>query len=135
MNIDSYYLPTEEEIMLMHQQLMVKYGGGSYFTDSSGGGVSSILSQFYYAGVKYKTIEQLAAYLLYLFVKGHVFTDGNKRTGTMAFLVFLDMNDKSVEFTNKELVNLTMFVAESHRADKDKVIKKVSEIVRKKLIA
>ena len=40
----------------------------------------------------YPTLEEKAAMLLYLIVKNHSFTDGNKRIGASCFLYFMNKN-------------------------------------------
>jgi death on curing protein len=52
-----------------------------------------------------------AAYLFHI-VSNHAFVDGNKRTGLIAALVFLDINGITIEQPNDELYDLTMDVAE-----------------------
>jgi death-on-curing protein len=51
-----------------------------------------------------------AAYLFHI-VTNHPFVDGNKRTGTAAALVFLDINGISIEAKNGELSELTLAVS------------------------
>lgn len=41
----------------------------------------------------YPTLEEKAAMLLYMLVKNHSFTDGNKRIGAACFIHFLDRNN------------------------------------------
>ena len=50
-------------------------------------------------------------YLFHL-ANNHPFVDGNKRTGLMAALVFLDMNGVAVDRDVPELYSLTMSVAQ-----------------------
>ena len=54
--------------------------------------------------------EMAAAYLFHI-VMNHPFVDGNKRTGTAAALVFLDINGISIEAKNGELSDLTLAVS------------------------
>ncbi len=54
--------------------------------------------------------EMAAAYLFHI-VKNHPFVDGNKRTGTVAALVFLDLNGVAIETVPGELSDLTIAVA------------------------
>ena len=53
-----------------------------------------------------------AAYLFHV-VMNHPFMDGNKRTGTVAALVFLDWNKIRIEAVSGELAELTIAVASS----------------------
>lgn len=72
----------------------------------------------------YQTIEEKAAHLLYFFVKNHPFIDGNKRSGALVFIWFL--NKAKVLNTQKlspiALTALTLLVAESNPKDKNRVI-------------
>ena len=52
-----------------------------------------------------------AAYLFHL-VKNHPFVDGNKRTGLMAMLVFLGLNELRLEVADDDLTRLVLGVAE-----------------------
>lgn len=53
--------------------------------------------------------EMAAAYLYHL-VQNHAFVDGNKRVGTTAALVFLDMNGVEVGADDASLVELVLGV-------------------------
>ena len=50
-----------------------------------------------------KTIENLAAYYLSRIVKGHPFSDGNKRTGFLTSVAFLGANRMSYKIADGEL--------------------------------
>ncbi len=72
----------------------------------------------------YPTVEEKAAHLMYFVIKNHPFVDGNKRTGAYALVWFLqkmkvlDIN----RLTPTALTALTLLVAESNPADKEKVV-------------
>ncbi|SMN15973.1 RhuM [uncultured Candidatus Thioglobus sp.] len=72
----------------------------------------------------YPTIEEKAAHLLYFIVKNHPFNDGNKRTGAFAFIWFLQKAqlDFRAKITPEALTAITLLIAQSDPADKDKVI-------------
>ena len=59
----------------------------------------------------YPTIFEKAAQLLYGLNKNHGFIDGNKRISIHAMLVYLLINDIQLEYTQDELVSLSMSVA------------------------
>jgi death-on-curing protein len=67
-----------------------------------------------------------AAYLFHL-VSNHPFLDGNKRTGLLAALVFLDINGIAIERESETLYALTMAVAEG-RTDKDAIAATLARI-------
>lgn len=54
--------------------------------------------------------DMAAAYLFHI-VQNHPFIDGNKRTGLMAALVFLDLNGVEIDAPRGSLYDLTMSVA------------------------
>lgn len=67
----------------------------------------------------YPTLEEKAAMLLYLIVKNHSFTDGNKRIGASCFLYFMDKNGILYNnglpvIDNATLFALTLLIAESN---------------------
>jgi hypothetical protein len=72
----------------------------------------------------YPTVEERAAHLLYFIIKNHPFVDGNKRSGAYAFVWYLQK--ARVLDTNKltpaALTALTLLIAESDPADKEKMI-------------
>ena len=75
----------------------------------------------------YKSIEEKASNFLYLVVKNHVFTDGNKRIAATLFIYFLNFYDilykdgrKTID--NNTLVALTLLIAESNPREKDIIV-------------
>ena len=75
----------------------------------------------------YPSVQEKAANLLYLIVKNHSFSDGNKRIAAALFIYFLRKNDilivdgyKIIE--DDTLVAMTIFTAESKPAEKEIVI-------------
>lgn len=66
----------------------------------------------------YETIEEKAVNLLYLIIKNHSFSDGNKRIAGNCFLYFLNKNgllykgDKTI-IDSSTLATLTLLIAES----------------------
>ncbi len=61
--------------------------------------------------------EMAAAYLFHI-ARNHPFVDGNKRTGAVCALVFLELNDIEINASEDELVELVTAVAEG-RAEKE----------------
>lgn len=78
----------------------------------------------------YASIEEKAAMLLYLVVKNHAFTDGNKRIAAACFLLFLKRNqllftaDNKSIISNEALAGLTLFIAVS-KAEEMETVKKL----------
>ena len=93
-------------------------------------GLESIIGNIYqsFAGQDvYKSIEEKSANFLYLIVKNHVFTDGNKRIAATLFIYFLNFygilykNERQV-IDNNTLTALTLLIAESNPKEKDVII-------------
>ena len=93
-------------------------------------GLESIIGNIYqsFTGQDiYKSIEEKAANFLYLIVKNHVFTDGNKRIAATLFIYFLNFygilykNGKQT-IDNNTLAALTLLIAESNPKEKDVII-------------
>ena len=80
-------------------------------------------------------MEEKAANLLYLVVKNHSFSDGNKRIAAFLFLWFLENNgilyrkDGTRLLDNNTLVALTLMIAESNVEEKDIMIKVVVNLI------
>ena len=75
----------------------------------------------------YKSIEQKGANFLYLIVKNHVFTDGNKRIAATLFIYFLNFygilyKDGEQTIDNNTLTALTLLIAESNPKEKEVII-------------
>ena len=99
----------------------------------------SSINQIYqtFDGVElYPTLEEKAAMLLYLIVKNHSFTDGNKRIGASCFLYFLNQNnilyknDKPI-LDNATLFALTLLIATSKPEEMETVKQIVLSILNR----
>ena len=76
----------------------------------------------------YKTTEEKAANLLYLVVKDHPLSDGNKRSAALLFVTFLEHNGllynsgNQLRISNNALSALTLLVATSSPKEKNQLI-------------
>ena len=75
----------------------------------------------------YKSIEEKGANFLYLIVKNHLFTDGNKRIAATLFIYFLNFygilyKDGEQTIDNNTLTALTLLIAESNPKEKEVII-------------
>ncbi|WP_449290636.1 type II toxin-antitoxin system death-on-curing family toxin [Oscillibacter ruminantium] len=66
----------------------------------------------------YKTIEAKAARLGYSLINNHAFIDGNKRTGMMAMLLFLELNGAGKDYTDEEIIRVGIALADGSMDDK-----------------
>ena len=101
--------------------------GSDVFANPKDDSFDSSINQIYqtFGGEDcYPTLEEKAAMLLYMLVKNHSFTDGNKRIGAACFLHFLERNDMLYQngtpiLDNATLFALTLLIASSKPEEKD----------------
>ena len=77
------------------RQLREKFGGSALFGNEKDDSFRSSIGQIYqtFDGMElYPSVEEKAAMLLYLVVKNHSFSDGNKRIAATLFLWFMNNN-------------------------------------------
>ena len=119
-------------------ELIGKKGAGSLFGSERSKMLEGIVKNLYQTFNKkelYGTVEEKAANLLYLVVKDHPFSDGNKRLGAFLFVYFLNKNSylhkESGErkINNNALVALALLIAESDPKEKDVMVKIIANIL------
>lgn len=81
----------------------------------------------------YKTLEDKAAILFYLFIKNHVFENGNKRVALVAIIVFLAVNGKWLKTDSRKVYLLALDVAKSKPEEKDEVMEMITNFIRKNI--
>ena len=122
----------------LKKELVSRKEAGDLFGQERSGIFEGIIKGLYQTFAKkelYLTIEDKAAHLLYLIIKDHPFTDGNKRTASFLFVYFLDKCDflfkKSGErkINDNALVALALLVAESDPKDKEVMIKIIKNLI------
>lgn len=103
---------TKEQVLLLHQ-ILIKYTGGADGIRDEGLLESALAAPFMsFDGVStYPTLENKAARLAFGIVRNHPFVDGNKRTGILAMLSFLEANGIKIICTDEELVDLGLGLA------------------------
>ena len=120
--------------------LKVKFGGSQWFANEKDDSFKSSIGQIYqtFGGEDlYPSVEEKAAMLLYLVVKNHSFSDGNKRIAAMLFLWFMEKNgilysaDGRKRIADNTLVALTLMIAESRTEEKDVMVKVVVNLINK----
>ena len=113
---------TYENAMSAINSLKEKFGGSQWFANEKDDSFKSSIGQIYqtFAGEDlYPSVEEKAAMLLYLVVKNHSFSDGNKRIAAMLFLWFMERNgilygeNARKRIADNTLVALTLMIAES----------------------
>ncbi len=123
------------------EQLREKFGGSSLFgneKDQSFKSSIAVIDQTFDRKDLYPSLEEKAANLLYLVVKNHSFTDGNKRIAAWLFVWYLAKNnflynaDNSKKITNNTLVALTLMIAESNPTEKEMMINVIINLMNSK---
>ena len=111
---------TKKQVLMLHAQLIKETGGSDGIRDN-GLLDSALESPFQSFGGEelYLSIQSKAARLCYGLVKNHAMIDGNKRIGAHAMLVFLAVNGYELKYTQKELVNLILDVADGKKEYED----------------
>ena len=103
------------EILQIHRDQIERYGGASGIRDL--GLLQSALAMpaagFGGRYLHQDLFEMAAAYLFHL-IQNHPFVDGNKRTGAVAAIIFLLVNDIELEADEEDLEKVVMEVAEGN---------------------
>lgn len=132
---------TYDNAMQALQMLKEQFGASELFArekDSSFRSTMGAIYQTFGGKDLYPSVEEKAANLLYLTVKNHSFSDGNKRIAAFLFLWFMEKNgilyreDGSRLIDNNTLVALTLMIAESRTEEKDVMTKVVVNLINKR---
>ncbi len=122
-------------------RLSAKKEAGNLFGQEVGGKFQAVLgsiNQTYGSKELYPSLEEKAAHLLYFCVKDHPFADGNKRIGSLIFLLFLVENRYLLNKKGERKINdtalaaLALLIAESRPEQKDSMVKLVVNLINKK---
>ncbi|WP_394970262.1 RhuM family protein [uncultured Croceitalea sp.] len=128
---DAVY-PKEKEYQALISQMKTGFDSTVFGFEKDGSFKSAVAQISKGFGEKdfYPSLEEKAATLLYLIVKNHAFTDGNKRIAAACFLMFLEYNNllnnkegKAI-ISNEALASLTLFIAAS-KAEEMQIVKKL----------
>lgn len=87
------------------------------------------LDQTMFGEELYQSVEEKAANLLYMVIKDHPFSDGNKRIGSFLFVLYLQLNKLANSINNIGLTSLALLVAESDPAQKDLIIRLIINLL------
>jgi death-on-curing protein len=110
-----------DELLTIHSDQIERYGGSPGVRDV--GLLQSAIAQpqaSFGGQLLHSTIFEMAAAYLFHLVNNHPFVDGNKRVGTAAALVFLEMNDIEVNVSEEDLAAFVLDVAQGFK-DKPKI--------------
>ena len=106
-------LLTVEEILSLYEKLIDKTGGSQGVRDTG------LLESAVYSAEtvfgdteQYPSVEEKTARLMFALTSNHAFVDGNKRIGVFVMLITLELNDIPLKFTQEELIELGLSVAD-----------------------
>ena len=116
-----------KQIILLHDELIRQTGGAPGLRDE--GLLESALSapfQSFQGEDIYPSAYVKAARLAFGLVKNHAFVDGNKRIAAHAMLAFLSANRLELEYTQPELEDIFLCLADG-TADADDLLEWILE--------
>ena len=119
---DRLFYLNRKHIFMIHEQTIKMFGGEPGYYEHTDGRVDGIIAQQYplFGFDKYPSVFQKAAMLMYFFIKGHCFVDGNKRVGIQTAIVFLDVNGFEDNLDDDKGYQKTMEVAESSLTEEER---------------
>jgi len=135
------YNEAKEAIAELKKTLIAKGEATELFGREKAGEFKGNLLNIYqsFAGEELlPSVEQKAANLLYYIIKGHPFSDGNKRIGAYLFVLFLHKNgilykeSGEPKINDNALASLALLVATSAPEQKDIIIKLVMNMLVEK---
>ena len=103
---------TFEQVLAIHDNQIETYSGSHGIRDLALFESAIMRPQTTFGGKDLcPSVFEKAAVLMHSLIMNHPFVDGNKRTGTVSALVFLEINRFRVVVDQKELVNILLEVA------------------------
>ncbi|MCS5713539.1 virulence protein RhuM/Fic/DOC family protein [Herbiconiux sp. CPCC 205716] len=122
---------TLDEARAVISQVASEFPDDTFFGNERGDALKGVIGALYqgFAGQDlYLTVEEKAANLLYLVVKDHPLSDGNKRSAAALFVTFLARNElltgigAAPSITSNALAAITLMVAMSDPREKELMI-------------
>lgn len=117
----------KRQILLLHSALIAESGGSDGIRDE--GLLDSAVNtpfQTFSGQDLYPTVLEKAVRLGFGLIRNHPFIDGNKRIGTHAMLVFLNLNSITLSYEDDELISTILSVA-SGEMDADGLLKWIQQ--------
>lgn len=120
------------------EQLRRSVKGSELFGKERGGSFKGSLAAIFqsYDGKElYPSVQEKAANLLYFVIKDHPFYDGNKRIGSLLFILFLTMNDchlttqGETKISDRALTAIALLIAESEPKEKGLIVSLVCKLL------
>ena len=92
-------------------------------------GILGSIEQTMFGEALYRSREEKAANLLYLIIKDHPFSDGNKRIGSFLFMLYLRQEEIPHSLNPSALTALALLIAESVPNSKDLMIRLIVNVL------
>lgn len=110
---------TVEQVIQIHDKFLI-YGGLPGIRDEGLliSAVEMARSSFFGEDLHKSLYDKASAYLFHI-VSNHPFNDGNKRTGALTAILFLEQNGIAVDFSADEYEELVIQVAQSKKNKKE----------------
>lgn len=111
-------LLTKEDIVIINQATIEAHGGNfvpphNFLHEENLDYLVEIVNSTMYGVALYPTIQDKAAVYFYNIISNHIFSDGNKRTGLEACILFLRINDMNLDrnLSHLDLIKFTLSIA------------------------
>ena len=139
--VEPCFRATYDNAMETIRQLKERFGENALFGHEKDNSFRSSIGQIYqtFDGKElYPSVEEKAAMLLYLVVKNHSFSDGNKRIAATLFIWFMYRNgilyapDGRKRIADNTLAALTLMIAQSRPEEKDIMVKVIVNLINQK---
>lgn len=103
---------TIEQVLQMHNLMIIETGGTNGVRDMAllDMAMSGAFQTFDGQDI-YPSFDEKGARLVFSIVTNHPFVDGNKRMGLFVMLVFFELNGNKLVYSQQELIDLGMGLA------------------------
>jgi death-on-curing protein len=103
------------EVIDIHEKLIQEFGGIQGLRDEGAleSALASVENRAYYENVDIATCAATYAYHL---AQAHAFIDGNKRVAAAVSEIFLEINDKKLNATDDQIVDLFLNIASGEKS-------------------
>lgn len=106
-----------EEVLEINRRMILAYGG--FFTEGDNnlanpGSLRYTLEMIqgsFFESDPYPTVVEKAAFLAWRIIKGHMFHDGNKRTGVESCRLMLDLNGYTMRI-DRDVIDMAVWICE-----------------------
>jgi len=126
-------------LVQIKQRLFTKKESTDLFGYEMSNGLISVIGVLYQTFKKkelYPSVSDKASHLLYLIIKDHPFSDGNKRIASLFFIYYLEKNNylwnknNEKKINNNTLVALALLIATSDPKEKDIMIQIIKQLLK-----